>query len=96
MTRYSLSPSTTAAPNCTSLLFVMCAIDWLEFDQAINDIRRKYEVEKQESVNHEKEKVLILTFILSFSVTLIKYYFPCQFFRPRKLSGIWKNNWRKR
>ncbi|XP_073122537.1 synaptonemal complex protein 1-like isoform X3 [Henckelia pumila] len=25
-------------------------------DQAINDIRRKYEVEKQESVNHEKEK----------------------------------------
>ncbi|XP_073304796.1 synaptonemal complex protein 1-like [Primulina huaijiensis] len=28
----------------------------LRNDQAINDIRKKYEVEKQESVNHEKEK----------------------------------------
>lgn len=46
----------------------------LESDQAINDIRMKYEAEKQETVNLEKEKVHLVTFLLCGIASLIQFF----------------------
>lgn len=65
-----------------------------EFDQAINDIRRKYESEKLEIVNFEKEKVRsaflsVLKWISSNSAT---HFYQFYLFRQTKLLQKWKEN----
>lgn len=61
--------------------------------QAINDIRRRYEVEKQEIINLEKEKVH--HFLESIKVILTYTYVLNCIFRWKKLLEKWKGTMRE-
>lgn len=60
------------------------------FDQAINEIRQKYEMEKVESINLEKEKVCWLFFISFLIIILCKCVFHKFHVQADKLVGEMK------
>lgn len=63
------------------------------YDQAINEIRHKYEAEKVESINLEKEKVCWLFFINFLIIILCKCVFHRFNLQADKLTGEMKKKY---